>query len=166
MLDEIVIDPPDRTFASTATVEVGGRAVELRYLGRGHTDHDIVISVPGTDVLFAGDLLENGAVPWYGDGYPIEWATTAQQLAQLIDPERGVVVPGHGDQAGRAFAETPGRLDRGGARPGGAGARRRDHHRRCGRGPSLPGAPTGGRAAAAGASGRAAPRGADTSLNE
>ena len=106
LLDEIVIDPPDRTFASTATAEVGGRAVELRYLGRGHTDHDIVVSVPGTHVLFAGDLLENGAVPWYGDGYPVEWATTAQQLAQLIDPERGVVVPGHGDHAGRAFAET------------------------------------------------------------
>ena len=53
-LDEVVIDPPDRTFASTATVEVGGREVALRYLGRGHTDHDIVVSVPGTDVLFAG----------------------------------------------------------------------------------------------------------------
>src|SRR5688500_17350767 len=45
-LDEIVIDPPDRTFASTAAVEVGGRPVQLRFLGRGHTDHDIVISVP------------------------------------------------------------------------------------------------------------------------
>jgi glyoxylase-like metal-dependent hydrolase (beta-lactamase superfamily II) len=105
LLEEIVIDPPDRTFASTATVEVGGRAVELRYLGRGHTDHDIVISVPGTDVLFAGDLLENGAVPWYGDGYPTDWVTTAAQLARLVDPERGVVVPGHGDHAGRAFAD-------------------------------------------------------------
>lgn len=105
LLDEIVIDPPERTFAATATAEVGGRAVELRYLGRGHTDHDIVISVPGTDVLFAGDLLENGAVPWYGDGYPIEWAATAWELAQLVDPERGVVVPGHGDHAGRAFAD-------------------------------------------------------------
>lgn len=104
-LDEVAIDPPDRTFASTATAEVGGRAVELRFLGRGHTDHDIVISVPGTDVLFAGDLLENGAVPWYGDGYPIEWATTAAQLAALVEPERGVVVPGHGDHAGRAFAD-------------------------------------------------------------
>jgi glyoxylase-like metal-dependent hydrolase (beta-lactamase superfamily II) len=105
LLDEIVIDPPDRTFASIATAEVGGRAVELRYLGRGHTDHDIVVAVPGTDVLFAGDLLENGAVPWYGDGYPVDWATTAAQLATLVDAERGVVVPGHGDHAGRAFAD-------------------------------------------------------------
>ena len=104
-LDEVVIDPPDRTFASTVTVEVGGREVTLRYLGRGHTDHDIVIAVPGTDVVFAGDLLENGAVPFYGDAYPVDWAATAAQLALAVDPNRGVVVPGHGDHAGRAFAD-------------------------------------------------------------
>jgi glyoxylase-like metal-dependent hydrolase (beta-lactamase superfamily II) len=79
--------------------------VALRYLGRGHTDHDIVITVPGTDVVFGGDLLENGAVPFYGDAYPIDWATTAAGLARMVAPERGVVVPGHGDHAGRAFAD-------------------------------------------------------------
>ena len=104
-LAEIVVDPPDRTFDGEATVEVGGREVSLRYLGRGHTDHDTVVSVPGTDVVFAGDLLENGAVPFYGDAYPIDWAATAAQLARIVEPDRGVVVPGHGDHAGRAFAE-------------------------------------------------------------
>jgi glyoxylase-like metal-dependent hydrolase (beta-lactamase superfamily II) len=104
-LDEVVIDPPDRTFTTDATVEVGGREVALRYLGRGHTDHDIVVTVPGTEVVFAGDLLENGAVPFYGDAYPIDWAATAAGLARLVAPERGVVVPGHGDHAGRVFAD-------------------------------------------------------------
>src|SRR6188474_2855622 len=51
-LDEVVIDPPDMTFEDGASVDLGGREVALRYLGRGHTDHDIVISVPGTDVVF------------------------------------------------------------------------------------------------------------------
>jgi glyoxylase-like metal-dependent hydrolase (beta-lactamase superfamily II) len=99
---EVVIDPPDRTFSDAATIEVGGRAVELRYLGRGHTDHDIVIDVQGASVLFAGDLVENGAVPFFGDGYPLDWPATAAALAGLAD---GVVVPGHGDHAGRAFAD-------------------------------------------------------------
>jgi glyoxylase-like metal-dependent hydrolase (beta-lactamase superfamily II) len=101
-LAEVVIDPPDRTFASTATAEVGGREVSLRYLGRGHTDHDIVISVPGEAVLFAGDLLENGAVPFYGDAYALDWPATAAALTNLVG--EGVVVPGHGDHAGREFA--------------------------------------------------------------
>ncbi len=102
---EVVIDPPDRTFDDAATIEVGGRAVSLHYLGRGHTDHDAVITVPGTDVVWAGDLLEGGAVPFFGDGYPIDWPATAAALAAMIDPTRGIVVPGHGDHAGIEFAE-------------------------------------------------------------
>ena len=105
-LDEIAIDPPDRTFEREATIEVGGREVVLRFLGRGHTDHDAVITVPGTDVVWAGDLLENGAVPFFGDGYPMDWPATAAALATLVDPDRGVVVPGHGDHAGFDFARS------------------------------------------------------------
>ncbi|MDH4141823.1 MAG: MBL fold metallo-hydrolase [Chloroflexota bacterium] len=105
-LDEVAIDPPDRTFDDVASLEVGGRAVGLHYLGRGHTDHDAVITVPGTDVVWAGDLLEGGAIPSFGDSYPLDWPQTAQALADLIDPDRGVVVPGHGDHAGVAFARS------------------------------------------------------------
>jgi glyoxylase-like metal-dependent hydrolase (beta-lactamase superfamily II) len=100
-LAEVEIDPPERVFAETAAIEVGSRRVELRYLGRGHTDHDIVISVPGANVVFAGDLLEGGAVPFFGDGYPLDWPETAYRLADLA---RGTVVPGHGDHAGPEFA--------------------------------------------------------------
>lgn len=102
-LDEVVIDPPDRTFNAAQTITVGDRPVELTHLGRGHTDHDIVIDVPGADVLFAGDLLENGAVPFFNDAYPLDWVDTAARLAELVS---GVVVPGHGDHAGADFART------------------------------------------------------------
>jgi glyoxylase-like metal-dependent hydrolase (beta-lactamase superfamily II) len=104
-LAEIVIDPPDRVFATKTRIEVGGREVVLRHLGRGHTDHDIVIEVPGTDVLFAGDLIENGNVPFFGDAYPLEWPATAAAVALRVQPDRGVVVPGHGDHAGRAMVD-------------------------------------------------------------
>lgn len=104
-LAEIVIDPPDRVFATHARVEVGGREVMLRYLGRGHTDHDVVVEIPGTDVVFAGDLLENGSVPFFADGYPLEWPATASALAVRVPEDGGVVVPGHGDHGGRALAD-------------------------------------------------------------
>jgi glyoxylase-like metal-dependent hydrolase (beta-lactamase superfamily II) len=102
-LAEVVIDPPDRTFSLGATLDVGGRRVDLQYLGRGHTDNDIVALVPDTSILCAGDLLENGAVPYFGDGYPMDWPETAQRLLALTD-ETTVVVPGHGDHADRTFA--------------------------------------------------------------
>jgi glyoxylase-like metal-dependent hydrolase (beta-lactamase superfamily II) len=100
-LAEVVIDPPEHLFTEQATVEIGGRQVELRFLGRAHTDHDIVVSVPGADVVFAGDLIEGGAVPFFGDGYPLEWPATAEALAGMVT---GTVVPGHGNRGGRSFA--------------------------------------------------------------
>jgi glyoxylase-like metal-dependent hydrolase (beta-lactamase superfamily II) len=101
-LAEVLFTPPDHTFAEHATLDLGDRQLELRHLGRGHTDNDIVVSVSGTSVLFAGDLLENHAPPSFGDAYPIAWAATALQLLELID---GAVVPGHGGIGDRAFAE-------------------------------------------------------------
>jgi glyoxylase-like metal-dependent hydrolase (beta-lactamase superfamily II) len=95
--------PPDHTFTATAALVLGERRIELRYLGRGHTDNDIVIIVPDASVLFAGDLLENGAPPYFGDAYPLDWPATAETLLGLTN-EATVVVPGHGEPAGRAFA--------------------------------------------------------------
>jgi hypothetical protein len=48
-------------------VDLGDRAVEVLHPGRGHTAGDAVVRVPDSDVLFAGDLVEEsalrGAVP-------------------------------------------------------------------------------------------------------
>jgi glyoxylase-like metal-dependent hydrolase (beta-lactamase superfamily II) len=96
-LRAVVIDPPDRTFEEQAVVDVGDRQVELRYLGRGHTDHDAIVLVPGTGVIFAGDLLEGGAVPAFGDSYPLEWPATVDGLTPLVER---IAVPGHGDPGG------------------------------------------------------------------
>ena len=102
-LAEVVLDPPNRTFRERATICLADREIELVYLGRGHTDNDIVVRVPDADVLCAGDLLENGAAPFFGDGFPMDWPATAEALLGLVG-ERTVVVPGHGDHAGQAFA--------------------------------------------------------------
>ena len=85
-LAEVVLDPPDRTFGDRAVIDLGGRPVELRYLGRGHTDNDIVIGIPDADVLCAGDLLENGAAPYFGDGFPMDWPATVEALLAMTGP--------------------------------------------------------------------------------
>ena len=96
-LAEVVLDPPDRTFDGDSSIvdfDAGGRRVELRHLGRGHTDNDVVVIVPDADVLFAGDLVEDGAPPFFGDGYPMDWPATVERMVELVT---GAVVPGHGD---------------------------------------------------------------------
>jgi glyoxylase-like metal-dependent hydrolase (beta-lactamase superfamily II) len=102
-LAEVVLDPPDRTFDGEfeeLEFDAGGRRVELRHLGRGHTDNDIVVIVPDADVLFAGDLVEADAPPYFGDSYPIDWPRTVEQM---VEHARGAVVPGHGTVGDRAF---------------------------------------------------------------
>jgi glyoxylase-like metal-dependent hydrolase (beta-lactamase superfamily II) len=97
------IVPPDHTFEDRATVEVGDRVVELAFHGRAHTDADISVFVPDAKVLFAGDLIENGAPPSFGDGYPIDWPSAVEQLLPLA---AGAVVPGHGPVGDLAFVQS------------------------------------------------------------
>ncbi|MGD2051908.1 MAG: MBL fold metallo-hydrolase [Acidimicrobiia bacterium] len=92
--DRFTIVPPEHVCTERGTIDLGGRTVELRYLGRGHTEGDLVLAVAGTGVMFAGDLLEEGAPPSYDDAYPVAWAGTAARIAALVT---GPVVPGHGD---------------------------------------------------------------------
>jgi len=99
-LRAVSIRPPDRVFASSATVDVGGRVVALRHLGRGHTDNDIVVSVPDAGVVFAGDLVEQGAPPAFEDSFPLDWPSTMGNLLALVT---GAVVPGHGDVVSGGF---------------------------------------------------------------
>jgi glyoxylase-like metal-dependent hydrolase (beta-lactamase superfamily II) len=99
---ELEIDPPDRTMTDEATIELGDRLVELRYLGRAHTEGDIAISVPDANVLFAGDLVEAGSPPSFGDSFPLEWPATVERLLPLTT---GRVVPGHGSIGDRRFVE-------------------------------------------------------------
>jgi glyoxylase-like metal-dependent hydrolase (beta-lactamase superfamily II) len=106
-LADIVPDPPDRTVGDEgAEIEIGGRRFELRWLGRGHTDNDLVIGLPDAAVVFTGDLLENGAPPWTGDGYPLDWPATIEGILALASgPLPVAVVPGHGAVGDRAFVE-------------------------------------------------------------
>jgi glyoxylase-like metal-dependent hydrolase (beta-lactamase superfamily II) len=100
LADEVMatrVDLPDRLFTDAAELDLGDRPVRMWHPGRGHTDSDIVIEAAG--VLFAGDLVEQGAPPAYADGFPLDWPDT---LARLATPP-GPVVPGHGEVVDAGF---------------------------------------------------------------
>lgn len=103
-LAEVELDPPDRLFADRAVIDVGSRRVQLDHPGRGHTDNDTVVRVEDADALVVGDLFENAATPYFGDGYPLDWPATASAVLAMAGPAT-VIVPGHGDCDGRALLE-------------------------------------------------------------
>ncbi|MEV4014423.1 MBL fold metallo-hydrolase [Nonomuraea angiospora] len=101
--EEITIVPPDHTFTSAASLDIGGRIVHLQHFGLGHSSNDVVVHVPDAGVVFAGDLVEEGAPPAFSDSYPLDWPLTmAAMLDELPDQ---VIVPGHGAVVDRAYAQ-------------------------------------------------------------
>lgn len=95
---------PNRPFSLARVVDLGGRRVELVHFGRGHTEGDVVVIVSGSDVIFAGDLLEQSAPPSFGpDCFLKEWPSAVDGILGLVD-EPTVIVPGHGVPVDRLFA--------------------------------------------------------------
>jgi glyoxylase-like metal-dependent hydrolase (beta-lactamase superfamily II) len=97
---EVSITPPAFTLTDQATVTFGGRTLDLRHLGRGHTDNDVIVSVPDAGVTFAGDLVEEGAPPSFGDAFPLEWPDTVTALLGVMADH---TIPGHGAVVDRPF---------------------------------------------------------------
>jgi len=85
---------PDHLVTNNVDVDLGGRRGRLFHPGLGHTDHDIAVWSPDTGVLFAGDLVEQGADPDFTDAFPLDWPTA---VTELLGMTPRTVVPGHGD---------------------------------------------------------------------
>lgn len=93
---------PANDFAGAVALDLGERHVELVHLGHAHTPSDVVVNVPGSNVLFAGDLVENPN-PWFGPASsPRGWPATLNMLIGMVPPDT-IVVPGHGDLVDPGF---------------------------------------------------------------
>ncbi len=83
---------PDLTFDKSLILHRPGRDIVLLFLGRGHTDGDVVAYLPKEKVVATGDLL-HGWMPFMGDAYPPEWVATLDALGRL---EFDHIIGGHG----------------------------------------------------------------------
>jgi glyoxylase-like metal-dependent hydrolase (beta-lactamase superfamily II) len=90
------IPHPDHVVQDRHRLDLGRRDVELLVPGHGHTDHDLVVHVPDASTVLAGDLVEVGAPPSFGDAFPVQWPAT---LARVEALGAEVTVPGHGAPA-------------------------------------------------------------------
>ncbi len=110
-LAAVRIVPPEHLVDDEgAILDVGGRLVEVHFLGRGHTDADLVLAVPDAGVVIAGDLVEEGAPPSFDDSFPLEWPGVLDRVAALAESvalpgHAAVVAPGHGAAVDVGFVE-------------------------------------------------------------
>ncbi|MFW6599249.1 MBL fold metallo-hydrolase [Propionibacteriaceae bacterium Y2011] len=97
---------PRRGIAAVAVIDLGGVRVEVVHAGEGHTAGDVVAYLPDADVVFVGDLIEQGDAPSYGsDSFAAEWPASLDTAIGLVG-DKTVVVPGHGEPLGRIEAIT------------------------------------------------------------
>jgi glyoxylase-like metal-dependent hydrolase (beta-lactamase superfamily II) len=73
--------------------EMGGLHFALRHVGPAHTREDLAMLVREDGVLYAGDVVFRGRVPFVGDADSRAWIAA---LDKLIAVHPKVLVPGHG----------------------------------------------------------------------
>ena len=74
------------------SIEFANRNVELKWLGRGNTDGDVVVWLPDDKVLITGDLLV-APIPFAFDSPMVEWSATLRRLGEI---DARLIIPGHG----------------------------------------------------------------------
>lgn len=85
---------PDRWLDKPESFSMGGVHFSLRHLGPAHSPEDLTMLVEPDGVLYSGDIVYNGRVPFIGaDSDTRHWFIAIDQL--LAIPAR-VMVPGHG----------------------------------------------------------------------
>ncbi len=81
-------------------IEIGGMRVELRYVGRNHSDNSLVLLLPREKILFTVDFIPIEAVNWRDmpDSFLPDWFESLERVLQM-DWER--MAPGHPYAGGR-----------------------------------------------------------------
>jgi len=86
---------PTLTYQEFMSFTLGGRVIELHYIGANHTDNSTVVYVPDVKVAFAVDFVSNDRVGFQdlpGWSFPDVFAS----LPRLLDLDFEVIVFGHG----------------------------------------------------------------------
>jgi len=91
--------PPDRWLADGATMTWGGTEFRIVHAGPAHTPEDLVVYLPQSRVLLAGDIVFRGRVPFVGQADSGSWV---RSLDRLLAFDAEVIVPGHGPMSRNA----------------------------------------------------------------
>ncbi len=86
---------PQVTFKKKMTIELGGKTVELRYLGKNHSDNMIVMRFPAERTLFAVDFIPVKTVAFktLSDAYLPGWIKSLKRVERM---DFDILAPGHG----------------------------------------------------------------------
>ena len=85
--------PPDFWLDGDTAFRLGGLTFQLMYSGGAHSPEDTLMYVVEDRVLFAGDLIFAGRIPFVGTSDSRGWL---KAMGRMISVKPAIVIPGHG----------------------------------------------------------------------
>jgi len=84
---------PQITFRDRLTMHLGGKEIQILYLGKGHTRSDSIVFVPQDRIAYVSELYFSDQFLYINDGYGVSWLKTLDAIEAL---PADIFVPGHG----------------------------------------------------------------------
>jgi glyoxylase-like metal-dependent hydrolase (beta-lactamase superfamily II) len=91
--DTRLVAPSQEFSAPVQRLLLGGIEFQAHHVGPAHTPEDLVVWSPQLGILFAGDLVFRGRIPFVGQADSRQWV---KSLDQALAFEPKLIVPGHG----------------------------------------------------------------------
>ncbi|GAP38735.1 MBL fold metallo-hydrolase [Piscinibacter sakaiensis] len=88
------LTPADRWIEADTEIALGDDRFLIRHAGPAHTPEDLVVLAQRRRVLFAGDLVFRGRIPFVGQADSERWIAT---LRRMLEDRPAIMVPGHGE---------------------------------------------------------------------
>lgn len=94
---------PDRTYRDNHAFDMGDVHIDLLHAGPAHAPDDTIMVVREAGVVFSGDLIFDGRLPFVGseDVNTGNWVAQLERLERLT-PRPRFIIPGHGKATANA----------------------------------------------------------------
>ena len=100
--DQTRIVVPDRYVGEDTVFSMGGLTFHVMHAGPAHTPEDLMMMVEEDGVLFVGDLMFSGRIPFVADADVSSWIKAIDRVLKF---KPHVVVGGHGPESRDAVAD-------------------------------------------------------------
>ena len=94
--DAMPIVPADHWIDEAESFTMGGIAFEVRHMGPAHSPEDVIVVVPSEGVIFSGDILFAGRIPFVGEADSKRWLDRIDKLLAL---KPRIMITGHGEMS-------------------------------------------------------------------
>jgi glyoxylase-like metal-dependent hydrolase (beta-lactamase superfamily II) len=83
----------DRWLDADTAFTLGGVRFEVQHFGPAHSPEDVIVILPQDGVIFSGDILSAGRIPFVGAADSKQWL---QRIDRLLQMNARVMITGHG----------------------------------------------------------------------